>query len=1004
MRELHRELDQRYRTLQGSRRGPVFFVEHGLSGGEVADLFADVRHHLIAHPIESGWWNLYCLPLLVVSTEVGYRYRGSGTDFWPILEATFRVNISTTDRQRICDLFRNASKNYRGAQPPDTPWANAFRFIAWPITHALLPLEFHRPLALTLANLHMKVDELSDSDLHRAIQIAASSTSARFSTLLEDSVLIVAVTRRLLGEDRGEICSEMVKRIAADLSEDQITRRAVAVARRIQRTVLTKRSLPKPSRVQLPPIVGSLHLRRRDNSTMTLEAIFPPIEEEMQVRLRRALRRRRYIVRLWGVSTPIPGEQLLSSVPFTVKLPTIPPEDVKLLPHLDQIDIDSEFRDILTTFKLDIVHPLLFAVSLDEMHGWQIRGPNISGDRKYWLLSASGENSPNSTVLAKIGPYDCQSLDPTEDTAREILRNLGFRVRFGISVEFAGSPPLARNALVPEFAIDDKRIVVPRSAPPTGLSVQLGDEQVRLMNGDVATIVVERGDHTLRVSNGDGDRDYVFRGTISQRSVPPVICSIEPRSIDLTVQALLGGTLDFAVESSAALEGLELTIEIEADDRKFFVTAPLELVPCSVSSDQEPFSTLLDDGIRRLLAQTPSPTLRLSVGRLCSCSMVLEQRVRPCWWQRADDDSIILTSEMGALPFGSILATTPAARPLPEPNNSLEEARLLAPIELEVAEYGDAAQFTALCIAPSQIHLGLPTIKKPRLVRCRRGGHGALGLEDTTESYLRWSLAESLTITAKLRRQQIAQLLDRWVVEICCGEEWVRREVEMGVMEPWEKLARLCDVTGFGRDSYIELSRDEEFKVTCIAVREIRLEMPDLWTRIGSPYGLTQEDYEAFDLACGRAYAKLADIYRKQGEVKMADRIEEGDPGAASDEWDSVLGCVKRAAEFQPLAEMLLPSDMAHGLMTLEPSMMTLDELTEELTRWAHDARRAFAGSAPPVEILRAILALWVEPEAVVSLNWRGALDVLIAERAVARAGRYLALRSRRPALRDNIQ
>ncbi len=996
MRELHRELGERYRTLQESRGGPVYFVEHGLSDGEVADLFADVRRHLVAHPLESGWWNLNSLPLLVASTEVGYRYRGSGTDFWPVVETELGVKISATDRQRIRDLFSNASKSYRGAEPPNTPWARAFRLIAWPITHALVPLEFHRPLALTLANLRAKVGELSDAELHRAVRIAASSRSARFSTLLEDSALIVSVTRRLLGDGTGELCPETMRRIADDLAADQVTRRAVAVARRVQRT-----AVPKSSRVLPPSIVGSLHIRRRD-SAMTLEAVFPPMAEDVQGRLRKVLRRRRYFARLWGVSAPVPSVQLLSCLPFTVKLTTVPPEDSDLLPDLDQVEIDQELRDVLAALELDIVHPLLFAVSPDEAHGRRIRGPSISGDRKYWLLSRSGEGPRGWPALGEVGPYDCHLLDPAEESVREVLRGLGFQVRFGVSVEFAGSPPLHRDAPVPEFAVDDRRIVVPRRPPPGGLSIQLGDEQVRLTNDDVATVVVERGDHTLRVSNGDNDRDYSFRGTPSSRSVPPVACSIEMHSTELTVQALLSGALDFAVECSASLEGLDLTVEIDADGRKLFATAPLGPVPCTVSSDQEPFLTLLDDETRGLLAQAPSPTLRLSVGRLCSRIIVLEQRVRPCWWKRADDESVALTSEIGALPFGLIPAAAPAARPVPGPDNLLEETRLLVPLELDVSEYGDAAQFTTLCIAPSRIKLEVPAIKKPHLARRRRAGHGALGLEDLVESYLRWSLAESPTIIAEIRRRQVVDVLDGWIAEICCGEEWVRREAESRGTDPWEELTRLCDMTGLGRDSYVELSRGDEFEVTRIAVREIRLEMPDMWARVGSPFDLRPEDYEALDLACGRAYTKLAGVYREQGKAHMADQIEEGDPGAASEEWAAVLGRVKSAAELQPLAEMLLPSDMAHGLMTLELSMMTLDELTEELTWWARDARRALAGSVPPAESLKAVLALWIEPEAAVSLDWRGALDVLLAERGLARAKRYLAVRSRRTARRGS--
>ena len=999
MRELHRELDQRYRALAEARRGPVFFVEHGLSDGEIDGLFSDVRQQLGTHPLESGWWSLNCLPLLVASTEIGYRYRGTGTDFWPVLETEFGANVSATDRQRIRDLFHRASKIYRGAQPPTTPWARAFRLIAWPITHALVPLEFHRPLALALANLRVKVDDLSDVDLHRAVRVAASSTSARFSTLLEDSALIVAVTRMLLGDSKDELCPETMRRIAEDLAADQVSRRAVVVARRAQRT-----AFPKPPMVRLPSIVGSLHLRWRD-SAMTLEAVFPPMEEDVQSRLRRALRRRRYAARLWGVSTPVPSVQLLSCLPFTVKLTAVPPREADLLPDLDQVDIEPEMRSFLAAFELRITPPLLFAVSSDGTHGRQIHGPIISGDRRYWLLSGSGEGPHGCSALGEVGPYDCHLLNPAQGTARQVLSNLGFKLRFGVSIEFAGSPPLDRDTPVPEFAVEDQRIVMPRRPLPEGLSVQMvGDAQIRLAKDDVATIVVERGDHTLRVSNGDESRDYMFRGVPSPRFMPPVICSVEPRSTDLSVQGLLRGTLDFAVESSASLAGLELTVEIEASGRKFFATAQLGPLPCTVSSAQEPFKTLLSDETRELLAQASSPTLRLSVGHLCSLSVVLEQRVRPCWWQREGKNSVTLTSEIGALPFGRIPATAPAARPTPASDNLLEEARLLVPTELDVAEYGDAAQFTTFCVAPSRIPLEAPSIEKPDLARRRRAEHDALGLEDLIECYLRWSLAESSTIIAEIRRQQVAKELDGWIAEICCGQKWVRCEAEIGDMDPWEELFRICDETDFGRDSYVELTRENEIEVTRMAVQEIRLEMPDLWMRVGPPYDLMPEDYETLDLACGRAYTKLAGVYRGQGKAELADVIEEGDPGAASDEWDSILGRVKSTAELQPLAEMLLPSDMAHRLMTLDPSMMTLDELTEELTWWARDARRALAGSMPAPETLKAILALWIEPEAAVGLDWRGALDVLLAERAVARAERYLALRSLRTARQGSAQ
>lgn len=994
MLEIQRTLDERYRTLRDSRIGPVFFLEHGLNDGEVSDVLADVRHLLGAHPIESAWWRTNCLPLLLAATEVGYRYRGSGTEYWPVLEAELGLQISASERKHIRNLFASAAETYRGAQPPATQWADAFRFIVWPITHALVPLEFHRPLALTIANLRINVGKLDNDDLYRAIRIAASNASARFSTLLENAPLIVAVTRRLLGDESAEISPETVERIAGDLTSDQVARRAVAVARRIQRNIAERPEPTGPSGVQHPSIEGSLIIHRH-NSAMTLEAQFPRVEADLETRLRRALRRRRYAARLWGVSGRIPSEQLLSGLPFEVKLTTIPPEDAELLPGLDEVDLDQELRDVLAALKLDVTLPLLFAAASDEGLGRRVRGPSISGHRKYWLLSRSGEGPQGCVALGEVGPYDCHLLDPAQKIAGEVLRDLGFQVHFGVSVEFAGRPPLERDARVPVFMAGDQLIVAPRLTPPEGLTVQLNDEQVHLTRDNVVTVLVETGDHTLQVSNGDEKRDFKFRGAPSHRYVAPSTCTIEPRFSDLTIQALLRGALAFNVESFAPLEGLELTVEVNACGRKFFATAPLGPLPCTVTSEQEPFATLLDEDTRGLLAQAPSLELRLSVGNLCARTMILEQRVRPCWWRRADNGNIALASEVGKLPFGCVLATAPAAPPAPELNGAREEERLLAPIGLDVSEYGGLAEFTTFCMAPSHARLESPAIRKPSLVRRRRAGNSALGLEDIVESYLRWSLAESATLIAEIRRRQITGVLDKWLAEICCGEEWVRREAALGDTDPWEELVRACDEKGLGRDSYVELSREDEVDLMRIAVREIRLRFPDLWARVGPPCDLSQEDYEALDLACARAYTELANMYRNQGKEDVANRIAEGDPGAAPDEWYIVLESVKSTAELQPLAEMLLPSDTAQGLMTLESSMMALEELTEEFIAWARSSRRALAGSVPPDDILKAILALWTEPEAAAGLDWRGALDVLLAERSVARAARYLALRSR---------
>ena len=1000
MFDIHLQLHKRFTELRNSRSGPIFFIEHGLSESEIVEVVATVGNRLNQFSLENEWWHANYLPLLVAATEVGYQYRGTGTNFWPVLEEKFGVAIRIEDRRRIGKLFGDSSKIYRGVRPPNTPWAKAFHIITWPITHALVPIEFHRPLALLLADLRVNVSKLDDAELYRAIRIAASSPSTRFSSLLEDEALVVNVTRMLLNNNNGEFCTEVVERISAAIASDQVSSRAVSVARRIQRSIKPHSKPPSsPSR-----IVGSLYLRSHRNA-MSLEAVFPPLETSLHGRLQRALRRRRYTPKLWGVSKPVPSVQLLSSLPFTVNLSKAPLKDAALFPNLDQAAIDKESRDVLTTFELDVAPPLLFAIASDKTHARRIRGPSISGERQYWLLSRLGEGPRGCVAVNEVGPFDCHLLDPREESSRDILSKLGFQVRFGISVGFAGKPPIERHASTPCFAIGDYRMIVAQQALSKSLEVQLGEDKVCLKSNDVASFVVEPGDHTLFVSNGSEIRPYTFRGAPSSRTVPPLTCSIEPRSVDFSVQALLRGDLEIAFESVAPLAGLELTAEIEANSRRIFASAVIDPLPCSLSSRQEPFRTLLNDKeIHRLLMQEQSPMLRLRLGHLCYREVVLEQRVLPCWWQHDEYNSIVLTSAMGELPFGCVTATAPANRPTQGVVGKREEAQLLAPVGLDIAEYGEAAQFTTLCIAPPRMRLDAPIITKPRILRRRRVGGNSCSFEDVLEAYLRWSLADSTTILANLRRRQIAEELDRWATEICCGEEWVRHETEIGNKDPWEELILICDRTNFGRDSYIKVNQEDEFEVTRIAVHETRKKLPDLWARVGSTSNLVWEDYETLNQACSDAYTSLGEKYRKEGRHELAMHLEQGDPWEAPDQWDGVLQQVLAKTELLPLAEMLTPSDMAMELITLEPSMMTLHELTEELASWVNNARRALAGDAPTVDILKAILALWVEVEVAANLDWRSALNVLLVERSIARAARYLALRSQHTTRRDNRQ
>jgi len=993
--ELHRRLAERFVELSETRSGPVYFIEHGLDGDEVEELKQSVGAALQSHPLDDDWWEFHKLTIIVAAAEVGYVYEGHGTDFWPMLEGELSARFDGASRQRLRDLYRSAADTFRGAVPPLTTWTEAFHLIAWPITHALVPLEFRRPLAATLANLRSRIEDLDDEQLYHALRLSAPRGSVRFSTLLDDPGVIVSVARALLGGASDDLAPETVRRITEDLAADSIAKRSVAVARRIQRTAKARPRAARTAEATEWTLQGNLRLRRRGDA-LSLEASFPPLEGEIAGRLRRVLRRRRFAPSLWACTARVPSEQILSGLPFALRLSSFPEEGAALLPGIDELGIDADLVTVLAGLRLELRQRLLFAVSASGEIGRELSGTTISGARKYWLL-ATGDTfrAPADTpLIGEVGPYRCFELDPTQPNGASALEGLGYTIRFGISVFFAGDPPHRHGASVPTFSRGDRRYLVQRRPHPDGLRVELEGDEVDI-DDELVRVSVAAGRHSLRAVTGGESSEFPFEGTARRVEPPPSSCWIEPHSPELTVQSLLSGHLSFVIDSFAALEGLKVTVEVEAGRRRFGVSSRLAPLPQVLSSDAEPFSTLLDDQVRAALHNEPQPAVHLRVGGIAAGSWDLEQRVRPVWWVR-EPSGMSLQSEVGALPFGAV----PAAAPhLPvSPLDGIDDAGgiLLGPSGLDGAEHGPAARFTTICLVPAEQRASLrASIQKPRLVRRHTALPRAAGLKDLVEAYLRWSLAESGSLVAELRRRQVVSELDSWIAEICCGGDWVKRELEAPAVDPWVEFERVMRRSSVGRDREVQLSEDDDRELLSLAMERIRECLPELWSRAGAPGVLSDEDYEALDVAWGDAYERLAEAYEERGLIEVAKKIEGGDPGYPPEDWDAVLRQVKNRSELHGLAQLLLPTDSAEAFIALAPSTLSLDDLAEELELWAKRSLRAFAGQAPTGETLRTILALWIAPEVAIRSEWERAIDVLLAERTVARATRYLALRRR---------
>lgn len=994
--------------LRDSRTGPVFFIEHGLSEADTDQLRDAVTKAAERNPIQTSWWQVNPLPLVVAAAEVGYRYRGAGTDFWPKFESTLGFHIGPQARQHIRDLFEKASNTYRGAKPPVTPWTQAFRLIAWPVTHALVPLEFHRQLSAALANLRSSVRQLDDETLHREIRGAVRHPSARFEAFLANGSHAVPVIRALIGGRNGEVSQQIVKRINLDLTADRDARIDIEIARVTQKR-LRKQSNTNGRQQPMEVLNGLLELRLRQNGQLGLVAVLPALSGPVATQLRQTLRRWRSRQRLWGLSSPIPSECLLSGIPFPVTLQSIPDAGTPLLPELDRLGIDTEQLELLERFRLDFRLPLLFASHADGESARLVRGKQISASREYWLLTETGKvNSLGGLpTIGSIGPFTCYRLEASVRRAAIELDRLGYSLSQGISVWIAGAPPIDSRALVPSFLVGDDRVVIPKRELPLDTEVTCGSERISL-DGGLVRVRVAEGEHVLEVSNEYAlkPHSFKFKGVQGVTSEPLRACWLELSAEDRTVQALLGGAIALKVDSLIALEGLQLSLDLEAEGWRSGITVPLDPLPQLLAAERGPWKSLLDDSTRDRILKTSGPlVLHARVGHLVSESWTLERSMNSCWWTRGES-SPILESELGALETGRVPFSSPASQPVQGPSSDSREALLLTPLEPDESVLGPAAMFVTYCTAPSNLPLQPPPMDKPRLRRARQGKAGSVGIQDLAEAWLRWSLAESDNLTADIRRRQAASQLDRWLAEVACGDDWARVEKEARATsaDAWNILPAECQKSRLCLDELVELSEADEKQLLQLAIAEIRRTLPHLWARVAPPTGwagaareflLDESDYAELDRACARAYVQLAGRYREARDEETAKRLESADPGAAPDEWDPVLKSALAMSELWSLAEFLRPTNRAWRLISLDVFTMSLEEIADALHSWATECKGALAGEVPPVETVRAILALWIAPRTAVSLGCHDALDTLVSERTIARAARYLALRTR---------
>ena len=225
----HRRLDENFGSLRDLRERrtpgrPVFALEHGLdTRSDLPDLMEVVRASIASSRVLS---TSYWLPIVVYAAEMGYQYQGDA--YWPRFESETPGwgRLGNPGRAYIRERYRHFAEAYGGASPSGR-WAEWFTIIAWPITHAVLPVYLQRQLALLLYDhRYVLTAELlhEHEELGKHLASHSHNSSERFRTFAENSSLLGLVAASLLleGEEDSDLLrSSTLQRIVDDLRRER---------------------------------------------------------------------------------------------------------------------------------------------------------------------------------------------------------------------------------------------------------------------------------------------------------------------------------------------------------------------------------------------------------------------------------------------------------------------------------------------------------------------------------------------------------------------------------------------------------------------------------------------------------------------------------------------------------------------------------------------------------------------------------------------------------------
>ncbi|MGL6196379.1 MAG: hypothetical protein ACRC2T_16305 [Thermoguttaceae bacterium] len=910
--DVYTSLKERFEKLKQQRPEgcPLFALEHGFNSEQLDEVKKILRSEISQHEGDiQRAFPIWHLPLLVIATEIGYKYQGNGTDYWLNLEKALEYStITHHERRKIREWFEDTHKRFKIAKPLETPWSKQFRNIAWPITNAILPLDIRLQFMKSLALMPTKYYGLDvDAIATYLRRDTDTENSLRYSGWLSTMPSVGQLAQAIITNNTNEspfFSADTLLRLRQDMEQDKINGvKLIQLRNRIRENYsdslkpIVRQKVGSP----LPIIYGKLFLKQKENGTWILEAELP---EKIACSLREngefkdSLRRGSLQLKAWN--------QLRIKPAFFLQR--------------ERLEIESTFwSDINSSFlqnpEFDDLKKIAFRFGFPIFFqdGKKIRTIESGSENVICVVERYADNVDGITVDSKSpNGFHILHIDTSDNTALDWCKGNGAIIREKRHWYWICPTGEIDDDILTVFQGDSFYLAIEEGH---SITVTFQDETLENATGLFVFNKLELGEYSIDID------DEKWSVLVSKRESTPLFTA--DLQGEMIVDSLRNQSLMLNVASSQPFVNVDYSVSLSEESvLQTEYSDKFEYFPYRGGLFRQAFDEKNESELKtcfwQLIRRQNDLKICLEIGNVFKQEWTLESPCFGIWWKNTETENPTPESDGEEVVAEEVLHKAGRYPLYPD------DVRLICAIKKENGERIYRA--TTISKYADTFTLGNVLKWPDRKLRQTKDMKNGIGLEHIVDSILAFRQAQSESLFAEMQRKKILDELETVFWTITCGEKWTEQANAVNDMNLQNELEQALKTlireklkwgTTVAKQQRNNLSdkilSDDELIIKCTEMSHDILELlPEFWTK------LKQDTKDIEHRLSSKVFGTLKSLLEEKTSWTQLDGYID------YDDWNSFLGKFTEKLWGKQLSELVYPNEISRSLFKELPTEWSL--------------------------------------------------------------------------------